>query len=363
MPAESDFPQRNGWFWHPNDHTRSPGDLVGRYFASAGRNTVMNIGIAPDRRGLICEEDAAALKGFGDRIRAIFATNLAASAKITASNARPGFSASNLLDGNHNTYWAIDDDVLMPSVTLEFGQPVTFSVISLREYIQLGHRVDDWALDSWDDGAWKEFAAGTCIGAHRLWRGQPITTDKIRLRITKAAACPALSEWGVYLEPEASRREAGRSLANRIETGMTKTGWKIVSASCKGESEPVGSAIDGNPHSLWSTHDKAGHHAPPQDIVVDMGETHELTGFLYLPRQDAHTAANVDRYVYYVSVDGTAWGKPVAQGEFGNILANPVQQKVMFTKPVKGRYFKFVALHSAGAPFISVAELGVVEAK
>jgi len=363
MPAEADFPQRNGWFWHPNDHTRSPGDLVGRYFASAGRNAVMNMGIAPDQRGLICEEDAAALRGFGERVRAIFATNLTAGGKITANNTRPGFPASNLLDGNPNTYWASDDDVLTPSVTLDFGKPVTFSVISLREYIQLGHRVDDWALDSWDDGAWKEFAAGTCIGAHRLWRGQPITSSKIRLRITKAAACPALSEWGVYLEPEASRREAGGSLANRIETGMTKTGWKIVSDSCKGESEPVGNAIDGNPHSLWSTHDKAGHHAPPQEVVVDMGEAHELTGFLYLPRQDAHTAANVGRYAYYVSVDGKAWGEPVALGEFGNILANPVQQKVMFTKSVKGRYFKFVALQSAGAPFISVAELGVVATK
>ena len=356
MPAEADFPQRNGWFWHPNDHTRSPGDLLGRYFASAGRNAVMNIGIAPDRRGLICEEDAAALKGFGDRVRAIFATNLAVGAKITASNTRPGFPAVNLIDGNRNTYWASEDSVLTPSVTLDFGKAVTFSVISLRENIQLGHRVDDWVLDAWDDGAWKEFAAGTCIGAHRLWRGQPITTSKIRLRITKAAACPALSEWGVYLEPEASRREAGRGLANRIETGMAKIGWKIVSASCEGE--PAVNAIDGNPNTCWHTHTAAGSQ-PPQDIVVDMGEPHELAGFLYLPGGCGY----VDRYAFYVSADGKAWGEPVAQGEFGNIIANPVQQKVMFSKPVTGRYFKFVALRCVNGDFVVVAELGVVEAK
>lgn len=363
MPAEADFPQRNGWFWHPGGHTSSPGSLLGRYFASAGRNAVMNVGIAPDRRGLICEDDATALKGFGDRVRAIFATNLAVGVKITASNTRPGFPSGSLIDGNRNTYWASDDSVMTPSVTLDFGKPVTFSVISLREYIQLGHRVDDWAFDAWDDGAWKEFAAGTCIGVHRLWRGKSITTSKLRLRITKAAACPALSELGVYLEPEESRREAGNSLANRIETGMAKAGWKIVSASCKGQGEQVGNAIDGNPRTLWSTHDKEGHHAAPQDVVVDMGETHELAGFLYLPRQGSTTAGNVDRYAFYVSADGNAWGEPAAQGEFGNILANPIQQKVMFAKPWKGRYFKFVALHSADAPFVSVAELGVVEAK
>ena len=94
-----------------------------------------------------------------------------------------------------------------------------------------------------------------------------------------------------------------------------------------------------------------------------MGESHELSGFLYLPRQDSITAGNVDRYAFYVSADGKEWGNPVAQGEFGNILANPVQQKVMFNKPATGRYFKFVALHSADAPFISVAELGVVATK
>jgi len=96
---------------------------------------------------------------------------------------------------------------------------------------------------------------------------------------------------------------------------------------------------------------------------VDMGESHELSGFLYLPRQDSITAGNVDRYAFYVSADGVAWGDAAAQGEFGNILANPVQQKVSFNKPATGRYFKFVALHSADAPFICVAELGVIATK
>ena len=118
----------------------------------------------------------------------------------------------------------------------------------------------------------------------------------------------------VCLEPEASRREAGKALANAIETGLAKTGWEVVSASCKGEGELVGNAIDGNPRSQWSTHDREGHHSPPQEVVVDMGESHELSGFLYLPRQDSITAGNVDRYAFYVSADGKVWGNPAAQG-------------------------------------------------
>ena len=50
----------------------------------------------------------------------------------------------------------------------------------------------------------------------------------------------------------------------------------------------------------------------------------------------------------------------MAQAEFGNIVANPVQQKVMFAEPVTARYFKFTALGNADAPVVAVAELGLV---
>jgi alpha-L-fucosidase len=50
----------------------------------------------------------------------------------------------------------------------------------------------------------------------------------------------------------------------------------------------------------------------------------------------------------------------VAEGEFANILANPIQQTVKLARPVKARYFRFVALHSAEASHVTVAEIGVL---
>lgn len=346
IPAEADFAQRNGWFWHPGDHSKTPADLVNRYFTSVGRNSTMDIGIAPDRRGLICDEDAAALRGFGDRIRALFATNLAASAE--SSGRRP--SASEGPTVGLQSRW---------EYSLDFGKPTEFSVISLREDIRLGERVDDWALDAWQEGEWKEFAVGTGIGNRRLWRDQPVTAARIRLRVLSSTAEPAISEFAVYLEPEASRKEA--RLTERMEAGISKKGWKVVSASCEGA--PAANALDGNPATLWHTHTEAGRQPPPQEIVVDMGAERDLAGLLYLPRQDGCTVGNVSRYALYVSADGKTWGTPVAEGEFGNIKANPVQQKVLFAKPVKARYFKFAALASADADCISVAELGLQERK
>lgn len=213
IPAEADFPLQmhpHGWYYHPGSKPATAAELVDHYFATVGRNAAMNIGIPPDTRGRLPDDHVAALKEFGTRIKSIFADNLAARAKVTASNVR-GNSASydpdNSVKGTtkFKTYWATDDGTKNAELTVTFGKPEEFNVISLREPIQLGHRINDWALDAWQGGTWEQFAAGQCIGARRLWRGKPITSDKIRLRITNAMASPAISEFGVYREPDSNR--------------------------------------------------------------------------------------------------------------------------------------------------------------
>jgi alpha-L-fucosidase len=164
------------------------------------------LNVPPDGRGRIHDDDAQSVREFHHMLAGIFAHDLAREARVTASNVRGGdvrFDAKTLIDGNRDTYWATDDSVTTPEVVLEFGKPITFNVVRLREYLPLGQRIDSFALDQWKDGAWTEFATGTSIGNCRLVRREPITTDKVRVRITKAAACPALSEVGLFAEPTA----------------------------------------------------------------------------------------------------------------------------------------------------------------
>jgi alpha-L-fucosidase len=74
--------------------------------------------------------------------------------------------------------------------------------VELREYLPLGQRVEAVSLDLWAEGQWTEFARATSLGNRRLIRlPQAVETEKVRLRVTRAAACPALSEFGLYLEP------------------------------------------------------------------------------------------------------------------------------------------------------------------
>jgi len=206
IPAECDVSIRPGWFYHANEDARvkTPAQLLDIYYKSVGRGADLNLNLPPDRRGQIHDNDIASLREFRRILDATFAKNLARGAKLTASNTRSGakqFAPQNLLDQKRDTYWATDDNVTTPELVINLAMPTTFNVVSLREDLPLGQRIDGFALDQWKDGQWVEFAKGTSIGNRRLLRVENVTTDKVRLRITGAAACPALSEFGLYAEP------------------------------------------------------------------------------------------------------------------------------------------------------------------
>ena len=146
---------------------------------------------------------------------------------------------------------------------------------------------------------------------------------------------------------------------NVLAGAKAKAGLKVASASYEVRGNGAKRAIDGNPGTIWHTHDTDGEHALPQEFVVDMGEEKTLKGFTYLPRQDNCLHGMVDRYGFAVSADGKTW-TTASEGEFGNLRANPVEQTVSF-EPVKARYFKFVAKHAVEMNHAVVAEIGVVE--
>ena len=111
------------------------------------------------------------------------------------------FVPENVLDKRRDTYWTTDDQIRTPDLTLDLSREVTFNVVRLREYLPLGQRVEAVALDQWRDGRWVEFARATSVGNCRLVRGSPLTTSKVRLRITQAPVCPAVSEVALFVEP------------------------------------------------------------------------------------------------------------------------------------------------------------------
>lgn len=209
VPAEADVSIRPGWFYHAQEDTkvRTAQNLVDIYYASVGRGASMLLNLPPDRRGRINENDQRSLQEFRRILDATFANDLARGASISASNVRGDgdrrFLPQNVIDKSRDSYWASDDNELTPELVLEFKHEITFNVVRLREYLPLGQRVEAFAVDVWRAGKWTEFGTGTSIGNCRLLRKQPATTSKVRLRILQAAACPAISEFGLYAEATA----------------------------------------------------------------------------------------------------------------------------------------------------------------
>jgi alpha-L-fucosidase len=166
----------------------------------------LNLNLPPDRRGRIADPD---LKNLGEMRRILdqtYAEDFAKTATLTASNIRGNdaakFGPANLIDGNRETYYATDDNVTTPEVQFDFHKPTKLNVIRLEEYIPLGQRIAEVQFDQWQDGQWQHLATATSIGSQRLIRIKPITTEKVRMRVTKCPVAVAISQVGFFLEPE-----------------------------------------------------------------------------------------------------------------------------------------------------------------
>ncbi|RZL48441.1 MAG: alpha-L-fucosidase [Pedobacter sp.] len=199
MPAECDVPLRKGWFYHANEKPKSVDKLIDLYFKSVGRGAGLDLGLAPDTRGQLHEDDVANLKEFGDILKKTFTQNLAKGAILAPSNSRgKAYSASFLVDRNKKTYWATADNIHNATIIVDFKKNATFDVISLQEYIPLGQRVDSFSIEVFENNSWKRISAGASIGAKRLVRLEnPITTTKLRIKL-KAPVAITLCEIGVY---------------------------------------------------------------------------------------------------------------------------------------------------------------------
>ena len=71
--CECDFPLRPGWFYHAKEKgkTKSGIYLLKRYLNTIGNGGTMNLGIAPNKDGLLDDEDVKALADFG-KLKAAF---------------------------------------------------------------------------------------------------------------------------------------------------------------------------------------------------------------------------------------------------------------------------------------------------
>jgi alpha-L-fucosidase len=285
--------------------------------------------------------------------------------------------------------------------------------------------IETWNGSEWINAEKIQSDELTTVGHRRLIRlKSPVTSDQVRIRIIGSRLEPTLAELGLFkqsiktLPPAISDRSTNGtvSLSNlagykmvytvdgsapttnspvytapialpldrsvtvraasllpngqlglvgsRVFAGLMPIGWKVVNVDSEetaGADNSAARAIDGDSSTFWHTRWNADQRQP-HSIAIDMGTTHRIGGFTYLPRQDGLLNGVVERYRFESSVGGVTWTTNIASGSFANIQNNPSLQEVSFA-PVEARYFRFTSLRAIwNSGWTSAAEISVLPA-
>ena len=187
LPAECDVSIRPGWFYHAEEDNRvkSAAQLMDIYYGSVGRNGSLLLNLPVDRRGLVHENDVAALMTFRKARDAAFAHDLARGRPVTASDERGSreFAARNAVDGDEKTYWAVHDGITDAWLEVDLGREEPVNCALAEEAIALGEKVKAFSIEAFTQGAWQTVFDGTTIGHKRIARFPTVTASKVRLHI------------------------------------------------------------------------------------------------------------------------------------------------------------------------------------
>ncbi len=200
VPPECDVSIRPGWFYRASENARvKPAATLFRlYEQSVGRNCQLLLNVPPDTRGLIADPDAEALAGMRRAIDVTYGVNLAHGARISADGSGSGLEPALAIDGSPDTFWAAPAQSTTGRVTLALPARATFDRVVLQEPIAFGQRVGAFEVEAMLDGQWTRITAGSTIGYKRILIVPATETDRVRVTIHEARACPFIAEIGLH---------------------------------------------------------------------------------------------------------------------------------------------------------------------
>ena len=319
-PSEVDVSIRPGWFYHAEQdgQVRSLANLVNIYYRSVGCNSVLLLNIPPDRRGLIHDIDVQRIKELSEYINKTFATNYVEKGKQD---------------------WAAQ---VGESKEYDVKPGAMVNTFLIQEDITKGQRVEDFLVEVYSNGAWQYATEGTTIGYKRLLRFSDCQPEKVRVTIRGARATANISNVGLYYAEPLQDKNARVRLSD-----VNTAEWKAVGAD-------AAQAFDGNTATAWTTYGLSA-------LVVDMGKEESAAGFCYAPIAAEDLSGTIYKYNFYVSTDGQNWTKCNTNGEFSNIMHNPVPYFVRFGKNYQARYFKLEPISEIkSTQKTTIGEIGIL---
>ena len=408
LPGECDVSIRPGWFYHHReDHqVKSVPKLVDLYYESVGHNANFLLNFPIALSGQIHPTDSANAVNYYHTIQAELKTNLLAGIEPKASDTRGrGFGASNVTDGDWESYWATSDSVSTGSLTFNLPAGTSLNRIMIQEYIPLGQRVCAFNVEVQNEGKWSQVQISedqTTVGYKRLLRFKATPAEALRINFTESRGPLCINNVEAFLAPTLLEQPVmTRNAKNEViiqkfsEEGdiyYTVDGTMPSAASSKYtapfilDKKAVVKAI-----TYDSTTQKCGpvaikafdltsdqykvvnpkdektavmfdglgyttYYLPQgkKEVTIQLASPQTLKGFIYTPNQSRDASGHISHYEFLVD------GKKVAEGEFSNIKNNPIEQEIHFT-PVRGQKVTLRCLRTAGdVKAIGIGEFSVI---
>ncbi|WP_087025116.1 discoidin domain-containing protein [Thaumasiovibrio subtropicus] len=220
---------------------------------------------------------------------------------------------------------------LLPPQAVEWGNSVLLKLDSKALF--------DAAAEGWYyDAADKNGVVHVKLGKQSVTELQQILID-----IDEGAAWP---DTAAYPEPS-------------YNTEFDKSQIKVIKAMPEQPGEEFAKALDGDTsslfHSPWNPKDDT--EKAPMDFVIQLGGTFNVSGFTYLPRENAGNGT-VTKYRIYLSTTNGNWGEPVAEGEW---LKDKELKIANFTE-TEASFLRFEAVAAANDN-VSALEFDIIATK
>ncbi|MBJ6366663.1 discoidin domain-containing protein [Snuella sedimenti] len=144
-----------------------------------------------------------------------------------------------------------------------------------------------------------------------------------------------------------------------LDPVISQSGWTLKSVDSEettAENGAATNAFDGDNSTIWHTQYSGSSPSHPHEIQINLGDSYNITGLKYLPRQSGSNGT-IAGYEIYVSADGTNWGTAVATGTWAN---NTSEKTVTFTSKT-GSFIRLVATSEInGNVWTTAAEINVL---
>lgn len=216
LPGESDWKATTGgWFYKDNEKVQSAERLFQAYLETVGRNSNFILNLPPGKNGKLPEATVLRMQELGQMLKSRLGKDLAAKAKVTASEVRTSgkhrsFSPSNVVDKSLDTYWATSDGSFTGWIMLELPKIKNIHYVMLQEHIALGQRVRKFSIETSADGHnWQPFGGDmptTTIGYKRIIAqsgstkdyGSGVNAKYVRVNIMDSKSCPTIERIALY---------------------------------------------------------------------------------------------------------------------------------------------------------------------